>query len=136
MLSLYLGLVLFFPLITPFKLLLHATLHHPSPPFLLISSNPTLHKANTRNCNANNNNKVGDDNNPGNPAPPPTIEQVLDHQTQLLQTMQPNISPCNKVTSRHRNINKGTSLETSIGSSHPHSLIRWSPQMSRIGLSP
>jgi hypothetical protein len=37
--------------------------------------------ANTKNCNAN------DDNNQGNLPPPPTVEQVLVMQAQILQTM-------------------------------------------------
>jgi hypothetical protein len=36
----------------------------------------------TRNCNVNN------DNNQGTPRPPPTLEQVLIMQAQMLQTMQ------------------------------------------------
>jgi hypothetical protein len=41
-----------------------------------------LQMANTRNHNVNN------ENNQGNPQPPPTLEQVLIMQAQMLQTMQ------------------------------------------------
>jgi hypothetical protein len=41
-----------------------------------------LQMANTRNHNVNN------DNNQGNPQPPPTLEQVLMMQAQMLQSMQ------------------------------------------------
>jgi hypothetical protein len=51
---------------------------------LLISSNPILQMANTRNYNTNNNND-GENNNAGNPKP--TLEQVLEMQPQMLQTM-------------------------------------------------
>jgi hypothetical protein len=40
--------------------------------------------ANTRNCSANENKN----NNNANPRPPPTLEQVLIMQAQMLQTMQ------------------------------------------------
>jgi hypothetical protein len=43
---------------------------------------------NTRNCNANaNNNNNSEDNNAKNMPPPPTLEQVLVMQAQMLQTM-------------------------------------------------
>jgi hypothetical protein len=57
-----------------------------------ISSTLTLQMANTR--NRNNNNNAEDNNGENNqnvnlpPPPPPTLEQVLDMQAQMLQTMQ------------------------------------------------
>jgi hypothetical protein len=54
------------------------------PPFLLISS--ILQTVNTRNRNANLENNDAETNNTANP--PPTLEQVLMMQAQLLQTMQ------------------------------------------------
>jgi hypothetical protein len=54
------------------------------PPFLLISS--ILQMVNTRNCNANVENNDAENNNAANP--PPTMEQVLMMQAQMLQIMQ------------------------------------------------
>jgi hypothetical protein len=54
------------------------------PPFLLISS--ILQMINTRNRNANADNNVAENNNAANP--PPTLEQVLMMQAQILQIMQ------------------------------------------------
>jgi hypothetical protein len=54
------------------------------PPFLLISS--ILQMVNTRNCNVNAENISAVNNNTANP--PPTLEQVLMMQAQMLQTMQ------------------------------------------------
>jgi hypothetical protein len=56
----------------------------PHPLFLLISS--ILQMINTRNCNANVKNNDAENNNVANP--PPTLEQVLMMQAQMLQTMQ------------------------------------------------
>jgi hypothetical protein len=49
----------------------------------------TLQMANTRNCNNNNNNNEENNQNVNLlPSPPPTLEQVLVMQVQMLQTMQ------------------------------------------------
>jgi hypothetical protein len=63
----------------------------PLPPFLLISS--ILQMANTRNHNANAENNNAKNNNTANSPlpPPPTLEQVLAMQAQMLQTMQQTI---------------------------------------------
>jgi hypothetical protein len=60
---------------------LSSSLHHHS--FLVISSNPILQMANTRNHNANNNND-GKNSKVGNWPPLLTLEQVLMMQAQML----------------------------------------------------
>jgi hypothetical protein len=100
------------------------------PPFLLFS--PILQMVNTRNHNVNAENNNAENNNAANP--PPTLEQVLMMQAQMLQTMQQNMVNMQNAQPQappphHQEID----LETFSTPSRLLSLIPWNPWMLMTG---
>jgi hypothetical protein len=78
------------------------------PPFFLISS--ILQMVNTKNQNANAENNNAKNNNIANP--PPTLEQVLMMQAQMLQTMQQTMVNMQNAQPKCRHRRRGIDLET------------------------